>query len=181
MPSRIGMTLQEILIVISIIAVLAAMLIPAIGVVRNRALIASTRATVSAISLALDQYRNEDMRRKLPPADGPTLQYESDESKPPTTLNLIEEAGYRTAVGQLAPLSGTRRVHIDAWRRGLRYQVDELVSGGAVKPAPLDDWNPGGQQPFAYVWSLGRPRGSETDDALPAQAAGNWIYRMAGK
>lgn len=172
----------EILVVVSIIAVLAALLVPAIGLVRQRSMMADARATVSAISLALEQYRLEDMRRKLPPADGPTLQYETDDSKPPTTLNLIETAGYHTPVAQLLPPVGTRRVHGDAWKRGLRYQLDAATSGGAVKPAPLADWNPTGQQPFAYVWSLGPPHGaSEDDDALPAHAEGRWIYRTAGK
>lgn len=176
-----GLSMIEILTVVSIIAVLAAILLPALNVVRNRSKVASTRAMVSAISLALEQYRLEDMRRKLPPADGATLQYETDESKPPTTLNLIETAGYQTAVAHLLPPNGTRREHGDAWQRALRYQLDATTTGGAVKPAPLDDWNASGVQPFAYVWSLGRPRGSEADDAQVAQAAGNWIYRTAGK
>lgn len=176
-----GMSMIELLSVVAIIAVLTAIVLPAVGVVRNRSRAASTRAAVSALSLALEQYRLEDMRRQLPPADGPTLQYETDDGKPPTTLNLIESAGYQTPVAALLPATGTRRAHADGWRRALRYQVDAASKGGAVKPAPLDDWNATGVQPFAYVWSLGQPAGSEADDAAVAHAAGHWIYRTAGK
>ncbi len=178
---RRGLSMVELLTVVAIIAVLAAILLPAIGVVRNRSKAAATRGIVSALSLALEQYRLEDMRRKLPPADGPTLQYETDDGKPRTTLNLIETAGYQTPAAQLLPPNGTRREHADGWGRALRYQLDAATTGGAVKPAPLDDWNPTGVQPFAYVWSLGQPRGTEADEALPSHAPGNWIYRTAGK
>jgi prepilin-type N-terminal cleavage/methylation domain-containing protein len=179
--SRRGFTLIELLTVIAIVAVLASLLIPVVAVIRTRSKAAATRAMVSTISLALEQYRLEDMRRKLPPADGPTLLYETDDSRPPTTLNLIELAGYQVPVSYLGPPNGTRRTHVDAWKRDLRYALDAATSGGAVKPAPLDDWNATGQQPFAYVYSLGPPRGTETEDAVPAQAAGHWIYRTSGK
>lgn len=178
---RRALSMIELLTVVSIIAVLAALLLPGIALVRNRSKAASTRGMVSALSLALEQYRLEDMRRQLPPADGATLLYETDDTKPRTTLNLIESAGYQTPVAYLRPAAGTRKEHIDAWQRALRYQLDATTKGGAVKPVALDDWNASGVQPFAYVWSIGQPRGTEAEDASLTHAAGNWIYRTAGK
>ena len=189
--SRPGFTLIELLVVISIILVLAAMLIPAVGLLRDRSRAATTRAAIVGLSVAMGSYAAEDKRRFFPvPAASQRLLYDPD--NPGATLTMMEAHGYIVRLEDVdrVPGSPTYRALLDGWRRPVRYQLDgpllgaggaidaSLMNGSADRPAPLavcPDWNPRGVEPWAYVWSLGKPHGDEAADALPAAAA-RWIY-----
>lgn len=177
-----GFTLIELLTVISIILILCAILIPVIGSIRTRSMTAAARSTVSALYVAVEEYRQEDARHKYPPqaSSGDLLLYETNGAQPRQALNLLEVVGYQPPAHSLEVSSGTVKMHVDPWRRGFHYQLDAASSGGAVKPANLADWNPTGLQPYPYFWSIGKIRGTDAADALPANASGYWIYRTAG-
>jgi prepilin-type N-terminal cleavage/methylation domain-containing protein len=68
-----GFTMIEILIVISIIGILAALLLPTISRARAKARESAAKQAMSAIAMALDKYRDDFGR--YPPHDKPMGQY----------------------------------------------------------------------------------------------------------
>jgi prepilin-type N-terminal cleavage/methylation domain-containing protein len=186
-----GFTLIELLVVIAIILVLAAMLIPAVGLLRDRSRAATTRAAIVGLSVAMRSYADEDKRHFFPtPVASLRLDYDAD--TPGAILNMMEAHGYVVRLDDVDrnPGSPTYRALLDGWRRPVRYQLDgprltgagavdtSLMNGSADRPATLTlcpDWNPRNVEPWAYIWSLNKPRVDEATDALPANAA-QWIY-----
>lgn len=193
-----GFTLIEILVTISIITVLVSLLIPGIGLVRKAVRRTETRTLVDGVAAAMEVYRLEDDRRRFPGGYDDQSLRTSDAGGTPDVLDLLRERGSGWLAKNLAPappapLAGpladppaeSRQMLVDAWRRQIRYVTDIGAHGRLVTPftapggAPAD-WNPKRQQPFAYVWSLGKPINNDTSDALDTNVA-NWIYRGSAR
>jgi prepilin-type N-terminal cleavage/methylation domain-containing protein len=181
---RSGFTMIEVLIVVGIIAVLAGLLIPAVGLMRTKARVTETKQTLRELQTAFDLYRNEDRKRLYPTVA-------ADLSIGTALMDHLEHQrmwarGFRKVDGQGRLL--------DPWQGWVRYSL--------VKPAPatgspalaawnwdaalgreraygsrLDPAHPGvhstGPLPYAYLWSLGRT--GRTDDA------GDWLLGEDGR
>jgi len=103
-------------------------------------------------------------------------------------LTLLSLKGYSVNTQELDPEpTSFPRALVDGWYRPIRYVLDgpfraggvinhSAMNGTADRPASRDDWNPRGVEPFAYVWSLGRPKGTDAADRNAANAE-NWIYK----
>ena len=178
--NRRAFTLVELLTVIAIIAVLAALLIPAVGLVRDRMRRSQAVAMVAALHQAMQSYAAEDRRHRFPTqAADLSLAWAPEDASPPAagTLNLLvaqgfdfDRAGLDRGVAAPHPL-------LDPWKRPYRYQADADLLGatGAQRPLgcdgtspPLEAWNAAGVRPWGYIWSTGRD--GSTDGT-------GWIYQ----
>ncbi|MCX8013516.1 MAG: type II secretion system GspH family protein [Rectinema sp.] len=81
---RQAMTLVEILIAISVIAILMAMVIPAVGLLKEQSRRSQAEGTVANLFVAVTTYRDMDPRRRFPPMYG-------DAADKNTWQNLIEK------------------------------------------------------------------------------------------
>lgn len=187
---RGAFTLVELLVVVAIIAVLVAMLLPAIGLLRERSRTATARTALAAVAMAIGNYVAEDARHFFPtPQGGDLLRY--DEADAWSNLRQLAAVGFEVRPSQLDGDAGSasRGALLDPWGRPYRYRPDgpfrtaagsdgTRMNGTADRPATPDplDWNPKGIEPFAYLWSLGRPSAIPADDALPASVA-RWHYQ----
>jgi prepilin-type N-terminal cleavage/methylation domain-containing protein len=180
LPSaRRAFTLMELLVVMAIILVLAAMLMPAVSIIRNSAKRSQTNAVLQILNIAIQDYRDADERKRFPsddavdhlvrgdPATGVVASVASlinpgERDDPLATVKVQHDLGFRTFVAD--PSRPGFRLLVDAWGRPFRYQVDKTYDGIVTKPAPIDDWNPPvgdppvGQDVYAYLWSLGQPK-----------------------
>lgn len=186
--NRVGLTLIEILVVITIIAVLAALGIAVAGVVTKRVHAATTRSRVVAISNAMDVYRGEDKLGRFPPAvAGRAIECDLSGAASSLTGNLLADVGLSLTGDILINLPSGRKAIADAWGEQVMYQADSNhdgvidpptdASGVAVAlPGDAPDWNPDLVEPFAYVWSWNAP---STQGAPHAHGdARSWIYRQ---
>lgn len=169
-----GMTLIEILISISIIAVLAAMLIPALSIVRERVRSTQAHERIAELHMALQHYAAEERRHRFPPqtsASDLSLRLDPGDAVP-GNLNLLRQGGYEIDTSGLDTTGAPPFALRDPWKRFYQYQPDNdlLATTGAQRPLPLSacpGWNTAGTRPWGYVWSTGR--------AGTADGAG-WIY-----
>ena len=174
-------TLVELLVTISIILVLMALLIPAIGMVRDSVRRAKTVALIDGLTAAAEIYAMEDGRHRYPPVEADQSMRTNNDVGALRSLDLVRERGaqWRHADLDTAPGSSAPDRLVDAWRRPIHYVVDDLIDKVIARPAPLKtDWNPKSREPFGYVWSLGKPSGDEVADADPNDAS-RWLYHGA--
>jgi hypothetical protein len=147
--------------------------IPGIMAVRKSQKRTESLQLVNQLHQAMGVYAQMDRRGKYPnPDTGSGLLVGG------AAALLESEAGYiiqRPRIVQTAngPALG------DAWSRPIRYVPDLLIDTTIARPAPLADWNPKGNEPFPYVYSLGEPKTNEADDALPANSS-RWLYHAEG-
>lgn len=182
--ARGGFTLIEALVVICIIAVLAGALIPAVGLVRNRARTTEAKQTLRELQTAFDLYRNEDARRRFPTvaADlsiGTALQehledrrmWQRSQRRVDADGRLLDPWGgfYRYALARPAPAAAS--AELSAWNWDAAAGRERAWG---ARPDPSDPLKRiDGALPFAYLWSLGN--GGAPEDA------GRWILCEDGR
>ena len=180
-----GFSLVELLVVISIVAVLVAMLLGGIAVLRRQAYAESARQTVRELESAIALYVERDPRKRFPPvaadlslatgAGGVLTALETSQAWTRSD-HLIDQAGrlldpwgkpYRYSLTRPAPASGGAALSNWNW---------DPIAGHERRWGPR--WDAGanatvtGALPYAYVWSLGPA--SLSDDAT------SWIVLDAG-
>lgn len=169
-PSVHAFTLIELMVGILIMVVLMSLLLAAIGAVRQSVNRGAAATMIANLHMALDVYVQEERRKRYPPVDtGGTLQTRMVITGGDLALDLLRRSGLEWRLEQVDPADGYL---VDPWHRAYRYVVDDNMDGVIDRPAPRSDWNGKQREPYAYVWSHGRPRQNDTD---PAQAE-QWIY-----
>lgn len=182
--ARGGFTLIEILLVVGIIALLAGMLIPAVGLVRNKARATETRQTLRELQTAFDLYRTEDRKRLFPTVAsdlsiGTWLQdhleerrmWQRSQRKIDAAGRLLDPWGgfYRYALAKPAPAIPSPELAAWNWDAAAGHE-----RSWGVRPDPSDPLKRvDGALPFAYLWSLGN--GGVAEDA------GRWILCEDGR
>lgn len=181
---RTGFTLIELLVVIGLIALLTGMLFPVVRMIKDSSRRAHATSLVSALHLSLRAYAAEDPSRRFPPSEVDTTLRSSGDALHPHVIDLLVPTYLDAGVERLvADAAGTTKLLMDSWNRPYRYQVDAVADGTVQRPDPARaDWNARAIEPFAYVWSLGRPLAGApgiAPAADPDAAAGSnapWIY-----
>ena len=187
--TRRALSLIEILVVVGIIFILVALLLPAIGVLRERVANTSARMMVQQVHAAITVYRGEDPLKRYP-AGRPdrTMRWSQDGSG---MADLLSIRGLAVNGSNALAVDGGDPVLVDPWKQPLMYIVDAHTNGDGVAIRPLDaagdpvrvpedvsDWNPPrgvpakAMVPFPYVWSWGKPR---SGSQLRSKAQ-QWIY-----
>lgn len=122
---RRGFTLIELLVVIAIIAILMATLMPAFTTATDRARVTECRAHMTAIGIALDQYRR-------------------DRGANPSSLNALFAQGYVTDDSLLC-----------CTKTGTPYYYNPRASGNSTTIAAcVDPATPDGRRPHSLRHSL---------------------------
>jgi len=182
--ARSGFTLIEVLLVIGIIVLLAGLLIPVVGMVRNRAKSAEAHQTLRELQTAFDLYRNEDAHRRFPTVTtdlsiGSTLlEHLEDRHMWQRSQRRVDPEGflqdpwgeyYRYALVRPAPAKGSAELTAWNWNAEAGHE-----RAWGTRPDPADPLKRiDGALPFAYLWSLGV--GGKADDA------GGWILCEDGR
>jgi prepilin-type N-terminal cleavage/methylation domain-containing protein len=184
-----GFSLLEVLVVISIVIVLAAMLLPLVAMLRESARVQQATSMVEQLHMAIKMYASEDLQRRLPPEESDLFIRYDRVGGPPRLINQLENMGLSGNLQKLIPdPSGSAGISLllDPWNRPYRYQpdappADPSAVGTSVRPDPQrTDWNARNQVPYDYVYSLGKimsghPFQLQGDpDATPPDP--NWIY-----
>lgn len=183
-PSRAGFSMIEVLLVVGIIALLAGMLIPAVGLVRTRAKITESRQTLRELQTAFDLYRQEDAQRRFPTVAAdlsigtPLMDHLEHRRLWARGFRGVDQAGrlldpwgtwYRYSLAKPAPAVSTPELAAWNW--------DADAGRARAWGMKADPAHPGahiaGPLPFAYLWSLGK-QGQDTD-------ASSWLLCEEGR
>ena len=186
-PARGAFTLMELLVTIAIIAVLAAMLLPAVGLVRERSRRTEAQMVVNQLSIACETYMNEDHRHMYPlqpqlyPAALVTVPHPIAQRAQGVAASGVLELLLESDVVNLGNRAlDSEGCMLDPWLRRYRYQLLRPTPASPVNA--LQDWNWDAERtrpkrwneradtpaPFPYIWSLGK---DGRDDA-----AKTWVY-----
>jgi prepilin-type N-terminal cleavage/methylation domain-containing protein len=128
---RPGMSIIEVLVVISIIAILIAMLIPTMSMIRSRAKIRATKALIESISGALNQYLTDfddyppstisKLKGPAPEADS-LYKYLCGVNNLGVTANGRHYGPYLPAVpAENIVVKGGQTLIIDAWKNEIVF------------------------------------------------------------
>lgn len=177
---RRGLTLIEILVVITLIAVLIGILMPAISMVRNQAKVTYARQTLQELQTAFDVYRAEHPRKRYP-------EERADKGIHEDLLDDLDERRLWSRGDRLIK----DELLVDPWMQPYRYSLSR--PNPSQNADELHDWNwdpeegrvarwgarrgagggtVDGALAFPYLWSIGR-RGKDND-------ASTWIYPEDG-
>jgi prepilin-type N-terminal cleavage/methylation domain-containing protein len=187
--NRRGFTMIELLVVIGIIALLIALLLPAVSLVRHRARVTETRQVIIQVLHAVQDYENNLIG--LPPVQTGPAGYEArisgrgEQFPAPVTGNpangrlldlLRTGGGMPTPPGYLSPRASDGFVTlIDGWRQPIFYQIAEpRPSGCAAQQAVHAFWKDRtgsvrSDRKYPVVYSTG-PYGPQ--DTAPGSADG---------
>jgi prepilin-type N-terminal cleavage/methylation domain-containing protein len=171
-------TMVELLITIAILTILIALLMPAINMVRNSVMHTKTVGLIAGLSAAAEIYIQEDTRHRYPPVEPDQSMRTCNQVGSERTLDLLADRGAQWRNSDLIMASGSTMPDClaDAWKRQVYYTVDDVIDHVIARPAPsMTNWNPNSLEPYAYIWSLGRPSGNQAADLDPSNA-GNWIF-----
>jgi len=196
-PNRLGFTLVELLVVISVMAVLAGILLPVIAVVRRAASNANTEGLIARIETACATYRQE---QQVYPPDyvpaGKELYYEytninvggfqktfdpSSEALPPEALYyyltnpfVASKAAYLQVLagGETADYNKNRLPEIvDSWGRPILYNRAKFVGTTAFNYAEDTDGKPWHNKDSFDLYSLGPDGTTNGKDSIPDAAS----------
>lgn len=175
---RRAFSLTELLVVLAIIAVLAAMIFPAMGIIRRKATESRCRALLAKVSTAIEAYQQD--RKQLPVWQGSwvsggwawveannTMLYTELHSTDPD-VRTNPRKGY--LIGELRPAELSGRSIVDPWGKPLIYYAQPWAGTSAgAKPFT-------GNQTAFELWSAGPDmafdilRGNASDqDNIPAR------------
>jgi prepilin-type N-terminal cleavage/methylation domain-containing protein len=180
--ARQGLTLIEILVVITLIVVLIGLLLPGIGLVRTKVDRASARQTLSGLQTAFDLYRSEDPRKRYPEVRL-DLGIHRD---------LLEDLDDRRLWSRGGRPLDDEGLLLDPWHQPYRYSLSRPTPAANAQDLEAWNWDPAaghesrwgsrrdpvtgtavaGPLPFPYLWSIGR-RGKDTD-------ASTWLFKEDG-
>lgn len=192
MCSERGLTLVELLIVISIIAALAALMMPVIGLIRERARNHEAKQKIAQMTLALTTYATLDARHRYPLHTATALSLYVVGATPGSTITPMphplgltpqgnapaisgKDGSLLGVLGALVDIDGAMLGSTDAqgllndpWGRPFNYQL--------TRPAPtlpagaLQDWN--------WDSGLGRPKAWNAVAAPPCPAPFPYLWSL---
>lgn len=175
-----GFTMIELLVVITIIAVLAGILIPTIGLVRDRARKTEARQTVRELAMAFDTYAKEDAAKRFPTPYWAGYEYTTVAGKEPVTYSHYTEAADPAKAFALAlkdvhggtVIDGVLGLLVD---RDLYTMKRQQLDGSDADGRLLDPWG----NPYRYRLRLSGPQRTALTCASDKPQLSDWNWDAA--